>query len=109
MHRKEKNQISSDSDTSAASGRAGRFSAYTLDAALFMEPRLRNIEVVKFWEQDEQRRPSGVRESPTYALLRIHDVLNAEDNNNDKLSAVLEQISNDEIVSQNSEGSDCIS
>jgi len=31
--------------TSAASGRPGRFEAYTLDFALFMEPRRRNIEV----------------------------------------------------------------
>ncbi|HYQ57697.1 MAG TPA: hypothetical protein VEP89_10160, partial [Draconibacterium sp.] len=29
-------------DTSAASGRKGRFEAYTLDFSLFMEPRLRN-------------------------------------------------------------------
>lgn len=90
-----------DPDTSAASGRAGRFSAYTLDAALFMEPRLRNIEVVKFWEQDEQRRPVGVRESPTYALQRIRGTLNAEDKSNDKLGAVLEQIANDQLVTQN--------
>lgn len=90
-----------DPDTSAASGRTGRFSAYTLDAALFMEPRLRNIEIVEFWEQDEQRRPVGVRESPTYTLQRIRGAINAEDKNSDKLGTVLEQIANEQLDTQN--------
>lgn len=92
-----------DPDTSAASGRAGRYSAYTLDAALYMEPRLRNIEVVKFWEQDEQWRAIGVRESPTYPLLRIREALNAEDKSSDKLGSVLEQIAKEQIDTHSSE------
>jgi hypothetical protein len=83
-----------DPDTSAASGRAGRFSAYTLDAALFMEPRLRNIEVVCFWEQDDQRRPIGVRESPTYDLHRIKDAID-EVATSDKLDEVLDEVASD--------------
>ena len=59
-----------ESDTSAASGRSGRYEAYTLDFALFMEPRLRGIEHVEFWRSDEQRRPVGVREAPVYELSR---------------------------------------
>lgn len=62
-------------DTSAASGREGRYEAYTLDAQSFMEPRRRNIEVVEFWKTDDQRRPVGIRESPTYPLSRARDVL----------------------------------
>jgi hypothetical protein len=57
-------------DTSAASGRTGRFEAYTLDFALFMEPRLRGIELVEFWATDEQRRRRGLREAPIYPLSR---------------------------------------
>ena len=48
-------------DTSAASGRPGRYEAYTLDFAFFMEPRRRNIEIVKFWEKDDNRRRRGTR------------------------------------------------
>jgi hypothetical protein len=59
-----------ESDTSAASGRSGRYEAYTLDFALFMEPRLRGIEHVEFWKVDDQRRRSGVREAPVYELGR---------------------------------------
>ena len=59
-----------ESDTSAASGRSGRYEAYTLDFALFMEPRLRGIEHVEFWRVDSQRRRSGVREAPVYGLER---------------------------------------
>jgi hypothetical protein len=66
-----------ESDTSAASGRSGRYEAYTLDFALFMEPRLRGIEHMKFWEADEQRRPVGVREAPAYPLSRARDVIEA--------------------------------
>ena len=62
-------------DTSAASGRLGRHKAYTLDFALFMEPRLRGLQHVKFWELDEKRRRRGVREAPVYPLSRAHDVL----------------------------------
>ncbi len=64
-----------ESDTSAASGRSGRFEAYTLDFALFMEPRLRGIEHVEFWRVDDQRRRQGVREAPTYELARAHGVV----------------------------------
>ena len=62
-------------DTSAASGRPGRYEAYTLDFALFMEPRLRNIEHVEFWRIDDQRRRRGVREAPVYSLERAREVL----------------------------------
>ena len=55
-------------ETSAASGRPGRYEAYTLDAAAYMEPRKRNIETVKFWEKDENYRKVGIRESPIYHL-----------------------------------------
>jgi hypothetical protein len=64
-------------DTSAASGRSGRFEAYTLDFALFMEPRLRGIAHVEFWKTDAQRRRAGVREAPAYPLERARDVLSA--------------------------------
>jgi hypothetical protein len=64
-----------ESDTSAASGRAGRYEAYTLDFALFMEPRLRGIEHIEFWKTDEQRRRVGVREAPVYALERARQVI----------------------------------
>ena len=59
-----------DESTSAASGRPGRFEAYTLDFALFMEPRRRNIEIVRFWETDYQRRRVRLREAPDYPLQR---------------------------------------
>jgi hypothetical protein len=59
-----------ESDTSAASGRSGRYEAYTLDFALFMEPRLRGLEHMEFWKRDEQRHAVGVREAPTYSLAR---------------------------------------
>ena len=62
-------------DTSAASGRPGRHEAYTLDFALFMEPRLRNIEHVEFWKTDDQRRPQGLREAPVYSLARANAVV----------------------------------
>lgn len=58
-------------DTSAASGRSGRFEAYTLDFSLFMEPRRRGIELVEFWKTDDGRRKRGVREAPTYPLSRV--------------------------------------
>jgi len=61
-------------DTSAASGRLGRFEAYTLDFSLFMEPRLRNIDHVRFWKVDNQRRREGLREAPDYDLDRAHSI-----------------------------------
>jgi hypothetical protein len=67
-----------DESTSAASGRPGRFEAYTLDFALFMEPRRRNIEVVKFWETDDQRRRVRLREAPDYPLERGAAVINGD-------------------------------
>jgi hypothetical protein len=57
-------------DTSAASGRSGRFEAYTLDFALFNEPRRRGIEIVEFWRIDESRRRVGIREAPVFPLPR---------------------------------------
>jgi hypothetical protein len=65
-------------DTSAASGRSGRFEAYTLDFALFMEPRLRGIQHVEFWRVDEGRRRAGVREAPEYSLARVREVMQTE-------------------------------
>lgn len=62
-------------DTSAASGRKGRFEAYTLDFSLFMEPRLRNIEHVEFWKVDSDRRRVGVREAPDYDLARAQEAI----------------------------------
>lgn len=64
-------------DTSAASGRPGRYEAYALDFALFMEPRLRNIEHVEFWKSDAEHRRQGVREAPVYSLERASAVLAA--------------------------------
>lgn len=64
--------------TSAASGRPGRYEAYTLDFALFMEPRRRNIEIVRFWETDAQRRRVRLREAPTYDLKRAAEVITKE-------------------------------
>ena len=57
-------------DTSAASGRPGRYEAYTLDFSLFMEPRRRSIEIVEFWKRGEDRHRIGVRELPVYLLER---------------------------------------
>jgi hypothetical protein len=64
--------------TSAASGRPGRFEAYTLDFSLFMEPRRRNIEIVRFWETDNQRRRVRLREAPVYDLGRGEAVIRGE-------------------------------
>ena len=79
-----------DANTSAASGRAGRYAAYTLDFSIFMEPRRRGIEIVQFWKTDNQRRPVGVRESPDYPLRRVATVIAAPDRN--ELEDVLEAI-----------------
>jgi energy-coupling factor transporter ATP-binding protein EcfA2 len=81
-----------ESDTSAASGRSGRYEAYTLDFALFMEPRLRGIEHVEFWLQDEQRRPLGVREAPAYPLSRARSVMSEEARSDLTTEAALEQL-----------------
>jgi len=62
-------------DTSAASGRKGRFEAYTLDFSLFMEPRMRNIEHVEFWKVDAERRRVGIREAPDYDLARAKEAI----------------------------------
>lgn len=80
-----------ESDTSAASGRSGRYEAYTLDFALFMEPRLRGIEHMEFWRTDDQRRPTGVREAPVYPLGRARGVI-ATSVEGDGTEAVLEQL-----------------
>jgi hypothetical protein len=61
-------------DTSAASGRAGRYEAYTLDFSLFMEPRRRSIEIVEFWKRGEDSHRIGVRELPVYPLERASRV-----------------------------------
>ena len=87
-------------DTSAASGRPGRYEAYTLDFSLFMEPRRRNIEIVEFWKIDENRRRTGIREAPVYPLSRagrVFDDANQEANP----EAVLEE---DEETSPAKEG-----
>jgi len=67
-------------DTSAASGRQGRYEAYTLDFSFFMEPRKRNIDIVEFWNFDEERRRIGVREAPTYELERAQKAIQTKDN-----------------------------
>jgi hypothetical protein len=64
--------------TSAASGRPGRFEAYTLDFSLFMEPRRRGIEIVRFWETDSQRRRVRLREAPVYDLGRGEAAIRGE-------------------------------
>jgi hypothetical protein len=83
------------SDISAASGREGRYSAYMLDGSLFMEPRRRKIELVKFWEQDDQRRPLGIREAPVYPLVRIRDVLTSNETGSHILDSVLERVADE--------------
>lgn len=66
-------------DTSAASGRQGRFEAYTLDFSLFMEPRKRNIEIIEFWNFDKHGIRVGVREAPIYELKRAEHAMNSTD------------------------------
>lgn len=70
-------------DTSAASGRPGRYEAYTLDFSLFMEPRKRGIEIVEFWNFDEGGRRIGVRESPVYPLNNANTAIANEDDATD--------------------------
>lgn len=62
-------------DTSAAAGRKGRFEAYTLDFARFMEPRKRNIDIIKFWKYDKKGRRVGVREAPVYRLNKAKEII----------------------------------
>lgn len=80
-----------ESDTSAASGRSGRFEAYTLDFALFMEPRLRGIDHIQFWLTDVQRRRVGVREAPVYPLGRARAVM-AEGPGDSTTEALLQEM-----------------
>jgi hypothetical protein len=91
-------------DTSAASGRPGRYEAYTLDFAFFMEPRRRGIEIVEFWATDENRRRLGLRESPVYDLRRMRDLRGTGQPT--PTEAVLEEIeaetSDDEATSDDS-------
>jgi hypothetical protein len=65
-------------DTSAASGRPGRYEAYTLDFSLFMEPRKRGIRIIEFWNFDEGGRRNGVRESPIYPLENAKEAIKNE-------------------------------
>jgi hypothetical protein len=69
-----------EADTSAASGRPGRYEAYTLDFSLFMEPRKRGIEIVEFWNFDAGGRRVGVRESPVYHLSSAIEAIQSDDN-----------------------------
>ena len=85
-------------DTSAASGRPGRHEAYTLDFALFMEPRLRGIEHAEFWKVDEQRRRRGLRESPVYSLAQAHEVLAG--GSTDSTESVIDEIQAEAGVEQ---------
>jgi hypothetical protein len=80
-------------DTSAASGRSGRFEAYTLDFSLFMEPRLRGLKHVEFWKTDTQRRREGVREAPAYSLERAQRA--STSTSDDATETVLEKIEQD--------------
>lgn len=66
-------------DTSAASGRPGRYEAYTLDFSLFMEPRKRGIEIIEFWNFDDGGRRIGVRESPVYPLKNAKEAITNDD------------------------------
>jgi len=87
-------------DTSAASGRAGRYEAYTLDFSLFMEPRRRNIEIVEFWKIDDNSRRTGIREAPVYPLPRAGQVFDDADRKADPEDV----LHDDEETSQPEEG-----
>lgn len=84
-------------DTSAASGRPGRYEAYALDLSLFMEPRLRNIEHVEFWKIDEQRRRRGLREAPVYSLERANGLLSG--GNVQSVEQAISNIRAEEVIS----------
>jgi hypothetical protein len=77
-------------DTSAASGRKGRYEAYTLDFSLFMEPRMRNIEHVEFWKIDSNRQRVGMREAPDYDLRRAKEAIDSNAPQNSIEEALLE-------------------
>lgn len=81
-----------DPSTSAASGRPGRYEAYTLDFALFMEPRRRNIEIVEFWLTDDERRRVRLREAPVYPLIRGERVIEGEPQPADKALRVAAEV-----------------
>lgn len=66
-------------DTSAASGRQGRYEAYALDFSLFMEPRRRNIEITPFWERGDNSHKKGIREAPIYPMERLKGVFEGAD------------------------------
>jgi hypothetical protein len=66
-------------DTSAASGRPGRYEAYTLDFSLFMEPRKRGIQMAQFWIRGEDSHKKGIREAPVYPLTRIDAALSTDE------------------------------
>ncbi|WP_426090940.1 hypothetical protein [Flavobacterium sp. DSR3-2] len=75
-------------DTSAASGRPGRYEAYTLDFSLFMEPRKRGIDIIEFWNFDEGGRRIGVRESPIYPLKNAKEAIKNVNDNADTESLI---------------------
>jgi len=87
-----------DESTSAASGRPGRYEAYTLDFALFMEPRRRNIEIVKFWETDDQRRRVRLREAPDYPLDRGARVVAGDHVRAEEALTLAEQVPEDDTT-----------
>ncbi|MFT3864488.1 MAG: hypothetical protein QM729_09455 [Solirubrobacterales bacterium] len=94
-------------DTSAASGRSGRFEAYTLDFSLFMEPRLRGLKHIEFWRNDPKRSRAGVREAPTYSLERAR--LAAEKQPTEATENVLERLEEEiggELETEAKEGED---
>ena len=88
-------------DTSAASGRTGRFEAYTLDFSLFMEPRLRGLKHIEFWKTDEQRRREGVREAPHYSLERAKGAANGD--TAEASESVLEELEREVGVEESSD------
>lgn len=83
-------------NTSAASGRQGRFVAYTLDFSIFMEPRRRGIELVEFWKVDGQRRPIGVREAPDYPLSRAAEAIAGRRTTGQKVEELVDSLEIDE-------------
>jgi hypothetical protein len=83
-------------DTSAASGRQGRFEAYTLDFSLFMEPRKRNIDIIEFWNYDESGRRIGIREAPVYELARAIQSINS--NENQRTEEFIDQVGGDTSI-----------
>lgn len=87
-------------DTSAASGRPGRYEAYTLDFSLFTEPRRRGIEIVEFWKIDENRRRVGIREAPVYPLPRVKEAFGDDSARTNPENEV------DEILGEDADGGD---